>query len=114
MSKLTSQHTEHNWFCSSPFSSRCPCPLPHGVKTSFSRLLRHILSASSSLDLCVFSFSNVHLSKAVLALHRRGVVVRVLTDHAYAAITGSKIGVLREAGKGTRQVGFSSHCEVYV
>ncbi|XP_034543076.1 mitochondrial cardiolipin hydrolase [Notolabrus celidotus] len=76
----------------------CFCPLPHGVETSFSRLLSHILSASSSLDVCVFAFSNMDLSRAVLALHSKGVIIRVLTDKDYAAITGSQIGVLRKAG----------------
>ncbi|XP_028314186.1 mitochondrial cardiolipin hydrolase [Gouania willdenowi] len=76
----------------------CSCPLPHGVDTSFSRLLRHVLSASSSMDLCIFSFSNMDLCRAVLALHRRGVTIRVLTDKDYAAITGSQIGALRKAG----------------
>lgn len=85
----------HLCFC---FSS-CFCPLPHGVETSFSCLLRHILSASSSLDLCVFSFSNMDLSRAVLLLHSKGVTVRVLSDKHYSAITGSQIGALRKAGK---------------
>ncbi|KAM7394109.1 hypothetical protein PAMP_020929 [Pampus punctatissimus] len=76
----------------------CFCSLPHGVETSFSRLLCHILSASSSLDLCVFAFSNMDLRRAVLALHNRNVTIRVLTDKHYAAITGSQIGVLRKAG----------------
>ncbi|XP_029288981.1 mitochondrial cardiolipin hydrolase isoform X2 [Cottoperca gobio] len=76
----------------------CLCPLPHGIDTCLSRLLRHILSASSSLDLCVFAFSNLDLCRAVLALHSRGVTIRVLTDKDYAAITGSRIGVLRKAG----------------
>lgn len=80
------------------FFSSCLCTLPHGVETSFSRLLCHILSTSSSLDLCVFAFSNMDLCRAVLALHNRGVVVRILTDKDYAAITGSQIGVLRKAG----------------
>lgn len=80
-------------------SSPCVCSLPHGVETAFSRLLRHILSASSTLDLCVFAFSNVILSRAVLTLHKRGVTVRVLSDKDYAAITGSQIGLLRRAGK---------------
>uniref|UniRef100_A0A8D3AV24 Mitochondrial cardiolipin hydrolase n=2 Tax=Scophthalmus maximus TaxID=52904 RepID=A0A8D3AV24_SCOMX len=86
---------------SSPhFPSSCSpsCPLPHGVETSFSRLLRRILSATSSLDLCVFSFSNMDLRRAVLALQSKGVTIRVLTDKEYAAITGSQIGVLRKAG----------------
>ncbi|XP_041838013.1 mitochondrial cardiolipin hydrolase isoform X1 [Melanotaenia boesemani] len=82
-----------------PTSPRfCSCSLPHGVETSFSRLLRHILSASTSLDLCVFSFSNMVLSRAVLLLHSKGVTIRVLTDKDYSAISGSQIGVLREAG----------------
>uniref|UniRef100_A0A8C6TBC8 Mitochondrial cardiolipin hydrolase n=1 Tax=Neogobius melanostomus TaxID=47308 RepID=A0A8C6TBC8_9GOBI len=70
----------------------CYCALPHGVETSFSRLLRHILSASSSLDLCVFAFSNMDLCRAVLALHSRGVIIRVLSDKDYTAISGSQIG----------------------
>lgn len=99
------------------FSSSCLCPLPHGVETSFSRFLRRILSATSSLDLCVFAFSNMDLSRAVLALHSRGVTIRVLTDKDYAAITGSQIGVLRKAGKGNRSMYFFfcfflNHCEV--
>ncbi|XP_017285961.1 mitochondrial cardiolipin hydrolase [Kryptolebias marmoratus] len=76
----------------------CFCSLPHGVETSFYRLLRHILSASSSLDLCVFSFSNADLRRAVLLLHSKGVAVRVVSDKDYSAITGSQIGVLRKAG----------------
>ncbi|KAM9315135.1 mitochondrial cardiolipin hydrolase [Pholidichthys leucotaenia] len=83
----------------SPTSPRfCSCSLPHGVETSFSHLLRSVMSASTSLDLCVFSFSNTDLCRAVLALHRRGVTIRVLTDKNYSAITGSQIGVLRKAG----------------
>ncbi|XP_018520605.1 mitochondrial cardiolipin hydrolase [Lates calcarifer] len=87
---------EHIFTPPSPYS--CVCSLPHGVETSFSRLLRHLLSATSSLDLCVFAFSNMDLCRAVLVLHSRGVTVRVLTDKDYAAITGSQIGVLRKAG----------------
>ncbi|KAF7213125.1 mitochondrial cardiolipin hydrolase [Nothobranchius furzeri] len=83
----------------SPFPAHsCSCPMAHGVETSFSRLLHYILSASSSLDLCVFSFSNMDLSRAVVLLHERGTTVRVLTDRDYSAITGSQIGVLLKAG----------------
>ncbi|XP_072319299.1 mitochondrial cardiolipin hydrolase isoform X2 [Eucyclogobius newberryi] len=79
-------------------SSPCYCALPHGVETSLSRLLRHILSATLSLDLCVFAFSNMDLCRAVLALHKKGVVIRVLSDKDYIAISGSQIGPLRKAG----------------
>ncbi|KAM6940078.1 mitochondrial cardiolipin hydrolase [Xenentodon cancila] len=87
----------------------CSCTLSHGVETSFSRLLRHILSASSSLHLCVFSFSNADLSRAVLLLHSKGVTVRVLMDKDYAAINGSQIGVLRGAGICVRCDAASTH-----
>uniref|UniRef100_A0A671L8Z4 Mitochondrial cardiolipin hydrolase n=1 Tax=Sinocyclocheilus anshuiensis TaxID=1608454 RepID=A0A671L8Z4_9TELE len=99
----------------------CACPLPHGVETSFSRLLGHLLSARMSLDLCVFStsfsrllghllsarmsldlcvfsFSHMELSRAILLLHKQGVVVRVVTDRDYMTITGSQIGTVRKAG----------------
>nr|XP_046267169.1 mitochondrial cardiolipin hydrolase isoform X3 [Scatophagus argus]XP_046267175.1 mitochondrial cardiolipin hydrolase isoform X3 [Scatophagus argus] len=99
---------EHIFAPSSPHS--CFCSLPHGIETSFSRLLRHILSASSSLDLCVFAFSNMHLSRAVLALHSRGVTIRVLSDKDYATIPGTQIGVLRKAGISVR----CDVCSVYM
>ncbi|XP_057699428.1 mitochondrial cardiolipin hydrolase [Corythoichthys intestinalis] len=68
----------------------CGCPLPHGVETSFTRLLGFLLSASSSLDLCLFSFSNMELSRAVVYLYRRKVTVRVLVDKTYSVISGSQ------------------------
>lgn len=91
-------------------SSPCYCPLSHGVETSFSRLLCHLLSASSSLDLCVFAFSNMDLCRAILALHKKGVVIRVLADKDYSAISGSQIGPLRKAGEENKAV-LSSHID---
>ncbi|XP_076135014.1 mitochondrial cardiolipin hydrolase [Alosa pseudoharengus] len=77
----------------------CPCGMSHSLKDdSFSRLLFHLLSARVSLDVCVFSFSNMELSRAVLHLHARGVCVRVIIDRDYMYITGSQIGMLRKAG----------------
>ncbi|XP_036804219.1 mitochondrial cardiolipin hydrolase-like [Oncorhynchus mykiss] len=88
--------TERLFTPNSPFP--CPCPLPHNINTSFTRLLVHILSASSSLDLCVFAFTNLDLSRAILALHTRGIPIRILTDMDYTLITGSQIGAIRRAG----------------
>ncbi|KAL2086117.1 hypothetical protein ACEWY4_017176 [Coilia grayii] len=77
----------------------CLCGVPHAVRRdSFSRLLSHLLSARVSLDVCVFSFSHLELSRAVQLLHARGVCVRVITDRDYQAINGSQIGALRKAG----------------
>ncbi|KAM4892229.1 mitochondrial cardiolipin hydrolase [Sylvia borin] len=75
----------------------CPCPLPSG-DTALSRLVRRLLSARRSLDLCLFSFSCPQLARAVQLLHRRGVRVRLVTDAQYMGLHGSQIGRLRHAG----------------
>ncbi|XP_061536032.1 mitochondrial cardiolipin hydrolase [Phycodurus eques] len=98
---------EHIFSPTSPHP--CCCPLPHGVQTSFTRLLRFILSATSSLDLCLFSFSNMDLSRAVLHLYRKKVAVRVLVDKQYSVISGSQVGALRKAGICVRNVGRYVH-----
>ncbi|KAL1779882.1 mitochondrial cardiolipin hydrolase [Sigmodon hispidus] len=78
-------------------SSGCPCSLPHS-ESSLSRLLRALLAARSSLELCLFAFSSPQLGRAVQLLHERGVRVRVITDCDYMALNGSQIGLLRKAG----------------
>lgn len=81
-----------------PGPSGCPCSLPHS-ESSLSRLLRALLAARSSLELCLFAFSSPQLGRAVQLLHQRGVRVRVITDCDYMALNGSQIGLLRKAGK---------------
>ncbi|NXW44571.1 PLD6 hydrolase, partial [Nyctiprogne leucopyga] len=75
----------------------CPCPLPRG-DCSLSRLLRLLLSARRSLDICLFAFCSPQLGRAVQLLHRRGVRVRVVTDAQYMGLRGSQIGLLRHVG----------------
>ncbi|NWS46131.1 PLD6 hydrolase, partial [Probosciger aterrimus] len=75
----------------------CPCPLPRS-DCSLSRLLRRLLSARRSLEICLFAFSCPQLGRAVRLLHRRGVRVRVVTDAQYMGLRGSQIGLLRHAG----------------
>ncbi|NXJ80928.1 PLD6 hydrolase, partial [Trogon melanurus] len=89
----------------------CPCPLPRG-DCSLSRLLRRLLSARRSLELCLFAFSSPQLGRAVRLLHRRGVRVRVVTDAQYMGLRGSQIGLLRLAGIQVRhdqENGFMHH-----
>ncbi|XP_072453168.1 mitochondrial cardiolipin hydrolase isoform X2 [Notamacropus eugenii] len=78
-------------------ASGCLCPLPHG-ESSLSRLLQYVLSARTSLELCLFAFSNPQLGRAVHLLHQQGVRIRVVTDCDYMALNGSQIGRLRKAG----------------
>ncbi|XP_012369495.1 mitochondrial cardiolipin hydrolase-like [Octodon degus] len=75
----------------------CPCNLPHS-ESSLSHLLRALLAARVSLELCLFAFSNPQLGRAVRLLHQRGVRVRIITDCDYMALNGSQIGLLRKAG----------------
>ncbi|XP_068002694.1 mitochondrial cardiolipin hydrolase [Melanerpes formicivorus] len=75
----------------------CPCPLPRG-DCALGRLLRRLLSARRSLELCLFAFSSPPLARAVQLLHRRGVRVRLVTDAQSMAMKGSQIGLLRHAG----------------
>lgn len=49
-------------------------------------------------DICVFTLSDDRISDEVLAAHRRGVAVRLLTDNLKEFDTGSDIGRLRDAG----------------
>lgn len=79
-------------------SAGCGCSLPHG-ESSLSRLLRALLAARASLELCLFAFSSPQLGRAVQLLHQRGVRVRVITDCDYMALNGSQIGLLRKAGR---------------
>lgn len=81
-----------------PSGSGCPCSLPHG-ESSLSQLLRALLAARASLELCLFAFSSPQLGRAVELLHQRGVRVRVITDCDYMALNGSQIGLLRKAGR---------------
>ncbi|CAM5086721.1 unnamed protein product [Natator depressus] len=80
-----------------PGPAPCPCPLPHG-DSPLARLLRRLLSARRSLELCLFAFSSPQLGRAVQLLHRRGVRVRLVTDADYMALSGSQVGRLRQAG----------------
>ncbi|XP_053936704.1 mitochondrial cardiolipin hydrolase [Cuculus canorus] len=75
----------------------CPCPLPPG-DSGLLRLLRLLLGARRSLDVCVFAFSSPELGRALQLLHRQGVRVRVLTDSQYMGLPGSQVGLLRRHG----------------
>ncbi|KAG2470767.1 PLD6 hydrolase, partial [Polypterus senegalus] len=80
----------------------CTCPLLHCDDSPYNRLLKHLLSARNTLDLCVFAFSNQDFARVVLELHRRNVLVRIFTDKDFMKITGSQIGNLRKSGIAVR------------
>ena len=55
-----------------------------------------------SADLCVFTLSDDRISTEVLAAHRRGVAVRLITDNEKAFDRGSDVIALRDAGVAVR------------
>lgn len=44
------------------------------------RLVKYISLAKKSIDLAIFSFTNDDLANEILAAHKRGVKVRIITD----------------------------------
>ena len=54
--------------------------------------------ASRTLDVCVFTVADNRLTDALLAAHRRGIRVRLLTDNEKLFDKGSDVGELHAAG----------------
>nr|XP_006213901.1 mitochondrial cardiolipin hydrolase [Vicugna pacos] len=76
------------------------------------RLLRALLAARASLELCLFAFCSPQLGRAVELLHQRGVRVRIVSDCDYMALNGSQIGLLRKAGiqvRHNQDLGYMHH-----
>eukprot|EP00775_Hariotina_reticulata_P011476 gene11476-11620_t len=73
------------------------CTFAHQA-TNLSRFLQFLSSARVSLDICVFNITCDEISKAILAVHQRGVRVRVISDNDQATSAGSDINQLRAAG----------------
>jgi cardiolipin hydrolase len=61
-------------------------------------IVRQLRQARRNIDLCVFTVSDDRISHEILAAHRRGVALRLLTDNEKEADAGSDIGRLRDAG----------------
>ncbi|XP_074648582.1 uncharacterized protein LOC141904040 [Tubulanus polymorphus] len=66
--------------------------------TSLSQLLCFLNAAKSNLDLCIFLITSPELGDAVVNLHKRGVVVRVIVDSEQIDASGSQIGKFRSEG----------------
>lgn len=61
--------------------------------------IRHQLKrAVNSVDICVFTIADDHLTEEVLAAHRRGVKIRVITDNDKVNDVGSDIEYLVRQG----------------
>ena len=65
-------------------------------------ILGQLRSSRQSVDICVFTLSDDRISQEVLAAHRRGVKLRLITDNDKAFDRGSDIDSLRAAGVNVR------------
>lgn len=61
-------------------------------------IVHQLQTARHRIDLCVFTISDDRITEAVLAAHRRGVAVRLITDNDKESDTGSDVTRLRQAG----------------
>jgi cardiolipin hydrolase len=59
---------------------------------------RFIAQAAQQLDVCVFTISDDRITDSLLAAHRRGVAIRLLTDNDKLHDRGSDIGQLHASG----------------
>jgi len=59
---------------------------------------QRLCAAQRQVDICVFTISDDRISAEILAAHRRGVAVRVITDNDKEYDDGSDIDALRRAG----------------
>ncbi|MEE1002091.1 MAG: phospholipase D-like domain-containing protein, partial [Bacteroidales bacterium] len=56
------------------------------------------MNQAKSVDIVVYSISNPAIVDSILAAHKRGAKVRVITDRTQAKGKGSLVGKIRDAG----------------
>lgn len=68
------------------------------VDSSVRVLINILESSKTSIDVCVFTISSKNLVTTLIKAHRRGVIVRVVTDEEMLRSFGEQITELRRAG----------------
>jgi len=67
------------------------CAFSHDDNSSFVQLIRQILKAKRSIDLCMFSITCQDLAHVILVKYRQGATVRIITDADYMNLKGSQM-----------------------
>jgi phosphatidylserine/phosphatidylglycerophosphate/cardiolipin synthase-like enzyme len=67
------------------------------------RIVRLFGEAKKSADVCVFTITDDRITAAMVAAHRRGVRIRVITDDQKSFDPGSDIEQLMQSGLAVRQ-----------
>ena len=66
------------------------------------KMVRYIQMAKKTIDLAIFSFTNDDLANEILAAHRRGVKVRIITDDEAMKGKGADAQRMSDGGIPTR------------
>ncbi|TMW60160.1 hypothetical protein Poli38472_000202 [Pythium oligandrum] len=74
------------------------CRFDHDLDTNLLKILRYLRSAKKTMDICVFTITSDEIAEEVLAAHKRGVRVRVITDDGQSKGVGSDIQKFVDAG----------------
>ena len=61
-------------------------------------IVNHFQNVRRTADICVFTITDDRISGPILAAHKRGVKVRIITDNEKAYDAGSDVPRFREAG----------------
>jgi phosphatidylserine/phosphatidylglycerophosphate/cardiolipin synthase-like enzyme len=62
------------------------------------RIVARLTNARTAVDICVFTITDDRISNAILAAHKRGVKVRIITDNDKAFDPGSDVPRFQAAG----------------
>jgi cardiolipin hydrolase len=65
---------------------------------NFDIFLKYLRSARVSMDICVFTMTDDRVANILLANHKKGVKIRIITDNDTAKDNGSDIGKYQAAG----------------
>ena len=79
---------------SAPSSAACFSP----GEACLGMIVNHLINARRTIDICVFTITDDRISNTILAAHKRGVKIRIITDNEKAYDAGSDVPRFREAG----------------
>lgn len=72
-------------------------------------IIRQIQSATSQLNICVFTISDDTITNALLAAHKKGVRIQLLTDNDKSTDEGSDVDQIARAGVAVKMDTTSNH-----
>eukprot|EP01135_Chromosphaera_perkinsii_P006859 Nk52_evm14s621 gene=Nk52_evmTU14s621 len=77
--------------------------------TSLTRLLQWLAAVKQTLDICVFTITCNEIADAIIACHKRGVRVRIITDDETSEARGSDIESMKRNGIPVRDDNSPTH-----